>query len=293
MSPHSAADDLAELPAERIATVVGRYWAMDRDARWERTDRALAAITGGEGETADDPVQAVRDSYARDVTDEFIEPVVIAGRPRLETNDEAIFFNFRPDRTRQLSQRLLEGGYPLTTMTRYREDFPFPVAFDEQEVPEVLAEVLAGSGPRAAAHGRDREVRARDVLLQRRAGGAVSGRGPDPRALAARRAELRPEAGDVRAGGDDRAPGGAGAHGVRVRGRQLRQPGHGRAHGRDPGGGAGGRDRRRVPRATSWPPSRRAAGSRWSRPTTATPRSCCRTTERVRTQRTRRTRCPW
>ncbi len=146
VSPHSAAADLAELPAERIATVAGRYWAMDRDARWERTDRAFVAITGGVGETADDPVQAVRDSYARDVTDEFIEPVVIAGRPRLGTNDEAIFFNFRPDRARQLSQRLLEGGYPLTTMTRYREDFPFPVAFAEQDVPEVLAEVLAGAG---------------------------------------------------------------------------------------------------------------------------------------------------
>jgi len=146
VSPHSGADDLAELPAERIATVAGRYWAMDRDARWERTDRAFAAITEGEGETADDPVQAVRDSYAHDVTDEFIEPVVIAGRPRLTTTDEAIFFNFRPDRARQLSQRLLEGGYPLTTMTRYREDFPFPVAFAEQDVPEVLGEVLAGAG---------------------------------------------------------------------------------------------------------------------------------------------------
>jgi 2,3-bisphosphoglycerate-independent phosphoglycerate mutase len=146
VSPHSAAQDLAELPAERIATVAGRYWAMDRDARWERTDRALAAITGGEGEPADDPVQAVRESYARDITDEFVAPIVIAGRPRLTTADEAIFFNFRPDRARQLSQRLLEGGYPLTTMTRYREDLPFPVAFAEQDVPEVLAEVLAGAG---------------------------------------------------------------------------------------------------------------------------------------------------
>src|SRR4051812_20859486 len=98
VSPHSAGSDLAELPAERIATVAGRYWAMDRDSRWDRTDRAFAAITQGEGETAADPVQAVRDSYAREITDEFIEPVVLAGRPRLQTNDEAIFFNFRPDR---------------------------------------------------------------------------------------------------------------------------------------------------------------------------------------------------
>jgi len=156
VSPHSAADDLAELPSERIATVAGRYWAMDRDARWDRTDRAFAAITSADGESSDDPVQAVRDSYAREVTDEFIAPVVIAGRPRLTTSDEAIFFNFRPDRARQLSQRLLEGGYPLTTMTRYREDFPFPVAFAEQEVPEVLAEVLAGAG-RAQLHTAETE----------------------------------------------------------------------------------------------------------------------------------------
>ncbi len=143
VSPHAAASDLAELPAERIATVVGRYWAMDRDARWERTDRALAAITQGEGETADDPVAAVQASYDRGVTDEFVEPVVLTGRPRLATADEALFFNFRPDRARQLSQRLLEGGYSLTTMTRYREELPFPVAFADREVPDVLAEVLA------------------------------------------------------------------------------------------------------------------------------------------------------
>ncbi len=143
VSPHAAVSDLAELPADRIATVAGRYWAMDRDARWERTDRALAAITGGAGEMADDPVAAVQASYDRGVTDEFIEPVVLTGRPRLTTADEALFFNFRPDRARQLSQRLLEGGYSLTTMTRYREEFPFPVAFAERQVPEVLAEVLA------------------------------------------------------------------------------------------------------------------------------------------------------
>ena len=70
------------------------------------------------------------------MTDEFIEPVVLDGRPRLGPNDTAIFFNFRPDRARQLSQRLLEAGVDLTTMTRYREDFPFPVAFEEQEVRE-------------------------------------------------------------------------------------------------------------------------------------------------------------
>ena len=84
----------------------------------------------------------------RGVTDEFIQPVVLDGRPRLAPDDAAIFFNFRPDRARQLSQRLLEAGVDLTTMTRYRQEFPFPVAFDEQEVPNTLAEALSGAGAR-------------------------------------------------------------------------------------------------------------------------------------------------
>jgi 2,3-bisphosphoglycerate-independent phosphoglycerate mutase len=149
VSPTSAVDDLAELPRERITSVCGRYYAMDRDKRWERTDRAFAAICAGGGDEADDPVAAVAASYERGITDEFIEPVSIHGRPRLLPGlDSAIFFNFRPDRARQLSQRLLEHQVDLTTMTRYRDDFPCPVAFDEQEVRQTLAEVLSRHGAR-------------------------------------------------------------------------------------------------------------------------------------------------
>jgi 2,3-bisphosphoglycerate-independent phosphoglycerate mutase len=148
VSPTSAVEDLAELPADRIATVVGRYFAMDRDQRWERTERALAAITHGEGLVRNDPVGAVRESYAAGVTDEFIEPVVLNGRPRLQPEDAAIFVNFRPDRARQLSQKLLVGGYDLTTMTRYRDDFDCPAAFPEQDVRDAMAEVLAEHGLR-------------------------------------------------------------------------------------------------------------------------------------------------
>jgi 2,3-bisphosphoglycerate-independent phosphoglycerate mutase len=148
VSPHAAEHDLAELPAERIATVAGRYYAMDRDGRWERTERAYDAIVEGEGEHADDPVAAVKAGYERDVTDEFIEPTVIDGRPRLGPDDSAIFFNFRPDRARQLTQKLLEGGFDLTTMTRYRADFDCDIVFPEQQVTETLAEVLAENGVR-------------------------------------------------------------------------------------------------------------------------------------------------
>jgi 2,3-bisphosphoglycerate-independent phosphoglycerate mutase len=150
VSPQAAADDLAELVAEgaAIATVAGRYYAMDRDGRYERTDRALRAIRDGEGERAHDPVAAVRASYERGVTDEFVEPVVIEARPRLRDGDSAIFFNFRPDRARQLTERLLEAGVDVTTMTRYRDDFDCPVAFPEQDVTDTIAEAVARAGLR-------------------------------------------------------------------------------------------------------------------------------------------------
>ncbi|MGH3026443.1 MAG: 2,3-bisphosphoglycerate-independent phosphoglycerate mutase, partial [Gaiellaceae bacterium] len=107
------------------------------------------AIVHGKGDHASDPIAAVQASYDSGVTDEFIEPVVIDGRPRLDpAHDTAIFFNFRPDRTRQLSEKLGELGVDLTTMTRYREDFDFPVAFPEQKVEMVLGEVLAEHGLR-------------------------------------------------------------------------------------------------------------------------------------------------
>ncbi len=149
VSPTSGRGDLAELVSEgaQLATVVGRYYAMDRDQRWDRTERALAAILAGDGEHAADPVAAVEASYARGVTDEFVEPVVLPP-PRLAPGDAAIHFNFRPDRARQLSERLLACGIDLTTMTRYRDDFDCPVVFEEQVVADTVAEVLAEHGVR-------------------------------------------------------------------------------------------------------------------------------------------------
>ena len=143
VSPHAAIDDLAELPLDRIATVAGRYYAMDRDKRWDRTQLALDAIVHGTGAHDADPLHAVQASYDAGVTDEFILPTVIDGRPRLDpATDAAIFFNFRPDRARQLSQKLAELQTDLTTMTKYQEQFAFPVAFPEQPVEMVLADVL-------------------------------------------------------------------------------------------------------------------------------------------------------
>src|SRR4029077_11802707 len=103
-----------------------------RDKRWDRTERALRAIVNGEGEHADDPIAAVQASYDRGITDELLDPVVLHRSPRLDPQrDSAIFFNFRPDRARQLSEKLGELGVDLTTVTRYRGDFGFPGAFPQ------------------------------------------------------------------------------------------------------------------------------------------------------------------
>jgi 2,3-bisphosphoglycerate-independent phosphoglycerate mutase len=150
VSPTSAVRDLAELPQDRIATVVGRYYAMDRDGRWERTQSAFDALTRGPGTSAPYPSvpEAIQKSYDAGITDEFIEPIVIEGAPRIEPGDSVIFFNFRPDRARQLSRLLLDAGFDLTTMTRYAEDLDTPIVFREQQVPNTIAEVLSGRGIR-------------------------------------------------------------------------------------------------------------------------------------------------
>jgi 2,3-bisphosphoglycerate-independent phosphoglycerate mutase len=148
-----------EASGHRVGTVCGRYWAMDRDRRWDRTRRAYDAIVHGVGEQADSAAQAVRDSYARGVTDEFVEPFVV-GDPaegRVRDGDAVLYWNFRPDRARQLTQALGEPGFdgfdrgaaPLpvvVTMTRYRAEWDYPVAFEAQDVRQGLAEHVSGLG---------------------------------------------------------------------------------------------------------------------------------------------------
>ena len=148
VSPTSAEHDLQELPADRLASVMGRYWAMDRDQRWERTQRAFDAIVHHRGTEVDDVPAAIHASYASGATDEFIEPLVVAGAPSFEPGDSAIFFNFRPDRGRQLTRLLLDAGRDVTTMTRYASDLDTPVAFEEREVDETIAQVLSTHGLR-------------------------------------------------------------------------------------------------------------------------------------------------
>ena len=146
VSPNAAVEDLAELPAERIASVIGRYYAMDRDKRWDRIEIALEALIDGKGKETSDPIAAVQASYNEGLSDEFIKPIVVKGQPRIDEKDALIFFNFRPDRARQLSRKLLERGYDLTTMMHYDDDLDCPVAYGEKEVPDTMAELLAENG---------------------------------------------------------------------------------------------------------------------------------------------------
>jgi 2,3-bisphosphoglycerate-independent phosphoglycerate mutase len=139
--------------AASIATVTGRYWAMDRDRRWDRTKRAYDAIVSGIGLEAQDAEAAIKQAYGRDETDEFIQPTVI-GDKRIRSGDSVLAFNFRPDRMRQLISALgeedfdhFDRGEParveITTMTRYREDWNYPVAFEPSKPEVTIAQVLA------------------------------------------------------------------------------------------------------------------------------------------------------
>lgn len=144
----------------KIATVIGRYFAMDRDKRWERSKLAWDAIVLGQGEAREDaPSAAIAEKYGEAVTDEFMQPMVFghAGERRVRDGDVVLFFNFRADRARQLSLAFLKedfagfdrGGFPRTsfyTLTEYDETYGCPVVFPTVELKNTLGEVVAAAG---------------------------------------------------------------------------------------------------------------------------------------------------
>lgn len=164
--PSSAADFVKECVAKteeigvgKIATVMGRYYAMDRDNRWERVEKAYAAIVYGEGVKAACPVCAVENSYKENVTDEFVVPAVIDGGATIQPNDSVIFFNFRPDRAREITRTFVDpdfkgferknGFFPLTyvCMTQYDATMPnVDVAFKPQSLKNTLGEYISDKG---------------------------------------------------------------------------------------------------------------------------------------------------
>jgi len=153
-----------ELGVGEIASVVGRYYAMDRDKRWERIERAYRLLVNGEGERASDPLAAIRRSYERNVTDEFVEPIVITrgeGEPvaTIGDGDSVIFFNFRADRAREITSALAVPGFDAFPVPNrphvhfvcfavYDKTYPLPVAFAPEQPLNILAEVFAGLGVR-------------------------------------------------------------------------------------------------------------------------------------------------
>ncbi len=152
--------EMRELGVGRIASVSGRYYAMDRDKRWERIERAFNAMVLGNGEKAIDPVAVAKRSYERGVTDEFIEPVTITGERGdpvglIRDEDAAIFFNYRADRARQMTAALTDPVLPqpprshapknlhFTTMTRYDKNSPLRYVLPPEHPDNILANVMA------------------------------------------------------------------------------------------------------------------------------------------------------
>jgi len=163
-SPTSGAGFVARLQEKlnqtgtgKIASIVGRYWAMDRDTRWDRVEKAYNLFTRGEGRKGKDPESEIRAAYDREETDEFISPIFLgeAGEGRVADGDGLVFFNFRADRAKEISRAFNEEGFSgfspkvrpnltgFATMTRYDETFDLPVIFGPQHLDAILGEVLS------------------------------------------------------------------------------------------------------------------------------------------------------
>ena len=153
------ANKLKEIGLGKIATVMGRYYAMDRDNRWDRVEKAYSAMVYGEGNKACCPVKAVEESYANDVTDEFVVPTVCEENATVKPGDSIVFFNFRPDRAREITRTFVDpefkgferknGFFPLTyvCMTQYDASMPnVEVAFKPQSLKNTIGEYISNKG---------------------------------------------------------------------------------------------------------------------------------------------------
>lgn len=156
-------DELNKYNLPPVATVIGRYYIMDRDNRWDRVEKGYNALLLGEGEHAATAVEGVRASYAKGETDEFVLPTVIGSEDavnesRIQDNDSIIFFNYRPDRAREITKAMNFADFDgfnrkkvlknilYTTMTSYEATFTFPVAFPKEKLVNILGDVLEANG---------------------------------------------------------------------------------------------------------------------------------------------------
>jgi 2,3-bisphosphoglycerate-independent phosphoglycerate mutase len=153
-SPTSGAKALADLEGwldgiGRVGSVVGRYFAMDRDGRWDRTEKAVKLLLDGDGEHhADTGEAAVKAAYERDETDEFITPTAVGDEAKIRPGDSVVAFNFRPDRMRQITAKLTETVDRYATMAEYDEDWSYPVLFPPKRPAITIAQVISGRGQR-------------------------------------------------------------------------------------------------------------------------------------------------
>jgi len=165
-SPHGARAYVAALEQEmatigcgQIGSIVGRYWAMDRDNRWPRVKKAYNLLVGGEGEVFQSASEAIEANYAKGITDEFVEPALLVPREVgcIHDGDVIVFFNFRADRARQLCHALMNTSFDgferirldrlyMVSFTQYESSFAFPVAFPKDDLTQTLGEVIASHG---------------------------------------------------------------------------------------------------------------------------------------------------
>jgi 2,3-bisphosphoglycerate-independent phosphoglycerate mutase len=161
-SPKGGAKYLAEVESwggARVGSVIGRYFAMDRDERWDRTQKAYDLLVHGRGDHhADSAEQAAKDAYERDETDEFITATAVGEEAQIRSGDAVIAFNFRPDRMRQITRALAEEGFDeidrggatvvesYTTLAEYDEDWDYPVVFPPERPAITIAQVIADRG---------------------------------------------------------------------------------------------------------------------------------------------------
>jgi len=152
-------DELKKYNLPPVATIIGRYYIMDRDNRWDRVEKGYNALLLGEGEHASSAVEGVKQSYAKGDTDEFVLPTVIGGEEsRIHDDDSIIFFNYRPDRAREITKAINFADFDgfnrkkvlknilYTTMTSYEATFTFPVAFPKERMVNILGDVLEANG---------------------------------------------------------------------------------------------------------------------------------------------------
>jgi 2,3-bisphosphoglycerate-independent phosphoglycerate mutase len=149
---------MKELKTGSFATVTGRYYAMDRDNRWERIQLAYEGIVNAKGEKAMSVAEAIKSAYSKGQTDEFIKPIILSGYDGIKANDSVIFFNYRLDRARQLTRAFVDDKFDLfarkklkinyVCMTPYYKDVPAGVVFDIHKLKNILGEVVSKKGKR-------------------------------------------------------------------------------------------------------------------------------------------------